>query len=139
MSLIRWRDSLSLGIEAIDNDHRQLITILNRLHFMAIAGDDRAALGEVLRELLDYTRSHFAREEMLMRLAAYPGYEAHRKIHRQLTEKVAGYEAKYRAKPKHFDFERFYDFIADWLVVHVMEEDMKIQPFVARLASTTAA
>lgn len=139
MSLIRWRESLSLGVPSIDTDHRRLIHILNHLHFMAIAGDDRAALAQVLRELLDYAKGHFAREEMLMRLAAYPGYEAHRKLHRQLTETVMGFEARYHAKPRHFDVQRFYDFVADWLMLHILEEDMKIQPFVARLASTSAA
>lgn len=32
MTLLRWKDEYSVGIEAVDHEHRQLIDLINRLH-----------------------------------------------------------------------------------------------------------
>jgi hemerythrin len=139
MTVFHWREALSLDVAAIDDDHRTLIDMLNRLHFMSLAGDDREAIAAVMHELVRYTQRHFRREEMLMRLSGYPGYEAHRRMHKALATRVQEYYDSYRAKPTRFNIKKLYDFMADWLVVHITKEDMKLQPYVARLGSVEAA
>lgn len=139
MTLFHWRDALSLNVPAIDDDHKTLINLLNRLHFMHLAGDETEAIGAVMWELVRYTQRHFRREEMLMRLSGYPGYEAHKRIHKALSERVQDYYTNYRAKPTRFNIKKLYDFMADWLLVHISKEDMKIQPYVARLGNVEAA
>ncbi len=139
MTMFHWRENLSLHVPAIDEDHKTLIDLLNRLHFMTLAGDDREAIGSVMWELLRYTQRHFRREEMLMRLSGYPGYDAHKRMHKALCERVQEYYEAYRAKPSRFNIKKLYDFMADWLVVHITKEDMKIQPYVASLGTVEAA
>jgi hemerythrin-like metal-binding protein len=139
MTLFHWRDSLSLDVPAIDDDHKRLIDLLNRLHFMVLAGDDREAIGATMWELVRYTQRHFRREEMLMRLSGYPGYEAHKRLHKALTERVMEYYDAFQAKPSRFNVKKLYDFLADWLLVHITKEDMRLQPYVARLGSVKAA
>jgi hemerythrin-like metal-binding protein len=135
MALFRWRDNLSLGHPSIDADHKTLIDILNRLHFMAVAGDDETAIGRVLSELIDYTRCHFRREEALMQAARYPKFAAHQKAHHSLTAKLNEFEVAFASDPQRFDVESFYDFVADWLLVHVMTIDMKLKPYLKELSS----
>lgn len=130
MALLHWRPHMSLGIEAIDADHRQLIDLLNRLHFMALAGDEPASVGAVLDELVAYARTHFAREEALMQRSGYPHLLDHREQHRQLADRLRTFCAIYEQDPDRFDMTAFYDFVADWLVVHFLEEDMKLKPWV---------
>lgn len=139
MTLFRWRDNLSLDVPAVDNDHRHLIDLLNRMHYMALAGDDREAIGEVIGELVEYTSTHFTREEMLMRLSGYPEYKAHRKLHKALRERVADFYTEFRRAPQVFDIQRFYRFLTDWLAMHILGEDMKIKPYVEKLAEAQAA
>lgn len=140
MALFRWRDNLSLGVASIDADHKKLIDLLNRLHFMSIAGADTDAIGGVLSELVMYTRTHFRREEALMQAVRYPDFAEHQRLHREMTSELATYEAAYATDPKTFDIDAFYDFIADWLLVHVMTVDMKLQPHLTAVrASNTAA
>ncbi|QNT70591.1 bacteriohemerythrin [Defluviicoccus vanus] len=139
MTPFRWRDNLSLDVPAVDKDHRHLIDLLNRLRYMALAGDDRQAVGDVLWELVQYTAEHFTREEMLMRLSGYPGYKAHRHIHDNLRQRVADLYTEYRRVPATFDVQEFYQFLADWLLMHILGEDMKIKPYVEKLAEARAA
>jgi hemerythrin len=135
----RWRDSLSLDVPAIDADHKHLIELLNRLHYMALAGDDREAVGAVLSELVDYTLAHFEREEALMKASDYPGLAAHVRLHEVLRAQAAHFRDRFRADPRAFDVERFYVFLSDWLTMHILGEDMKLKPWVAKCQQTAAA
>ena len=82
MTLLRWRDSLSLNVPIIDSDHKKLFELLNRVRFLDLAGDEPQAIADALSELLLYTQTHFRREEKLMELGNYPGLERHRQYHR---------------------------------------------------------
>jgi hypothetical protein len=76
---------------------------------------------------------------MLMRLSGYPGYEAHRRLHEYLTDRAATFQARFRADPATFSVDKLYEFLANWLHVHIMREDMKIKPYVDSLAQAQAA
>jgi hemerythrin len=139
MTLLRWRDSLSLNAPIIDADHKRLFELLSRIRFLDLAGDDPQAIGDALSELLLYTQTHFRREERLMELGTYPGLEAHRCIHRKFTGKVAEIAARFRANPTEFRVREVCELLAEWLVDHVLGEDMKIKPYVAHLPECQAA
>jgi hemerythrin len=124
---------MKLGIPAIDADHKTLVGLLNTLHYAMIAGDDRAGLGSVLKDLVDYTHGHFAREEALMERGRYPGIEAHRAIHRRIATAMETYRTTFLDEPETFDMAAFYDFVSGWLLHHVLGEDMKLKPYVSRL------
>jgi hemerythrin len=127
---------MSVGVEAVDNDHKHLVNLLNQLHFLVLAGADRPSVGEVLHELVRYTEYHFDREETLMRNADYPGLEEHHGFHQDLARRLLEYKKTFEDRPDSFDARAFYDFLSDWLVVHVMDKDMKYKPYVTKDAST---
>lgn len=135
MALFRWRDNLSIGVPSIDADHKNLIDMLNCLHFMSVAGDDQDTIGRVLAGLVDYARTHFRREEALMQAAHYPEFAAHQRLHHALSAKLREFEAAHATNPDTFDVEEFYDFVADWLLVHVLSVDMKLKPYLSALAN----
>lgn len=139
MTLLRWRDSLALGVPAVDNDHKRLFELLNRVRFLEFAGDDSSAVADALSELLLYTQTHFRREEKLMELGNYPGLEGHRRAHRKFTGRVAEIAARFRANPAAFRVHEVYQMLADWLVDHVLGTDMQIKPYVAHLPEAQAA
>lgn len=137
--MFHWRESLSLDVKAIDDDHKQLIALLNRLHFTVLAGDDKEAVGGVLWELMQYTIRHFRREEMLMRLSGYPDYERHQRLHLALAQRVRQYYDTFTSTPSRLNANKLYEFLADWLVVHITKEDAKLAPYVAKLSDVRAA
>ncbi len=133
MTLAGWKDSLALGVDVIDADHRRLFAAINRLHDLDRAEEDVATLARAIGDVLDYTRSHFQREEMLMRLTGYPGYLAHRAMHRAAAERVAGWEARCLADPTSARVRAFTEALSDWLLAHVQQEDAKLKPNVEQL------
>jgi hemerythrin len=133
MTLARWSESLALGVPAIDADHRRLLDAINRLHFLDSAEEDVAALATALGDVLDHTRGHFRREEMLMRLAGYPGYEAHRALHRKAAERAEQWEARCLADPTSARVRIFTETLSDWLLAHIHTEDVKLKPYVENL------
>ena len=130
MALLHWRDNMSVGVEAVDNDHKHLVDLLNKLHFLRLAGADRESVGNVLEELLHYTEYHFEREEKLMESCSYPDLTEHRELHKDLARQLREHTKTFEDRPESFDVEAFYDFLSDWLLVHVLEKDMKYKPYV---------
>ena len=105
----------------------------------AVRSHEPEAVAAALSELLLYTQTHFRREERLMELGAYPGLEGHRRAHRKFTGRVAEIAARFRANPSVFRAHEIYQMLADWLVDHVLGEDMRIKPYVAHLPEAQAA
>jgi hemerythrin len=139
MALLHWRESFSLGVPAIDNDHRKLIDALNRLHLLDALRGEPQAIAALLSEVMTHTQAHFRREEMLMRLTGYPGYEAHKEQHRLIAERVGELAGRFRPDMRDARAERFCQALADWLLVHLIEEDSKIRPYVEKLEGAYAA
>jgi hemerythrin-like metal-binding protein len=125
--LIEWTPNMSVGIEVIDADHKKLFALVNRVGDLLDSSDQASLLG-AFDELLDYTRYHFEREEGLMRQAGYPGLEPHIKIHRDVTAKVANAIESFRSGKARPD-QAILDFLVNWLVNHVLREDMRYKPF----------
>ncbi|MCP4125716.1 MAG: response regulator, partial [Gammaproteobacteria bacterium] len=69
---IEWTDSNNVGVKALDDDHRALLTLLNRYRESA-ANDDRTECIIILEQFRTYTKTHFQREEAVMAACAYPG------------------------------------------------------------------
>ena len=96
MALLVWQDDLNIGIDVIDQQHRRIIEMLNHVH-VAQASMQRAAVGEVIDEVVDYTMSHFAFEEELMEEAGYPFCAAHKRVHEVFIKRVSEYRMRFQA------------------------------------------
>lgn len=76
---IVWSDELSVGIEEIDEQHKVLVNLINRMHNAIAEKHGSEVVSGILAELVDYTKIHFAVEESLLRILGYPGYEEHKR------------------------------------------------------------
>lgn len=130
--LIVWNDQLSVGIEEIDAQHKVLVEIVNQLHTAILAHHGSSEVLAVLDELVDYTRIHFAVEEALMRVLAYPDYDSHKQGHEALLEQVLDFRHRVVDQGRVVTFELMH-FLKQWLLVHIMESDQAYAPhFIAR-------
>jgi len=100
MALIEWKDSYSVGVEAVDHEHRELIEIINELHESLLKGagepDVTAFLGEIFRAI----SAHFALEERFMREHRYDQLNEHKEAHEQLLEEIRDIMDGYEADPE---------------------------------------
>ncbi|CAM3841948.1 bacteriohemerythrin [Parendozoicomonas haliclonae] len=124
--LITWSDSLSVGIQEIDEQHKILVDLLNKLYLAIREHHGNEATVTILDELVDYTRIHFSVEESLMRILDYPDYESHKHHHELLIEQINELRRKVQ-NGKHIGFELLH-FLKNWLTKHIMEEDMEYAP-----------
>lgn len=131
---------MSVGVEALDADHRKLMGFVNDLHAAVRGRAATADVGRILDDLISYTEYHFEVEERLQKLARYPGLDDHRKAHEALKAKVYALRDKFKADERALDNMKVFDFLSDWLVRHILGDDMKYKPFLERkpAASKTA-
>lgn len=122
MTFARWTPELAVGVNAVDEQHKELFEAVNALHDAMQAGKGREELGRALRFLRQYVMDHFKAEESIMVASAYPGYPKHRHAHEDLTAKVAELDAKFSRGAAMLSIEVLH-FLRDWLVQHIQGED----------------
>ncbi|MBA1445907.1 MAG: bacteriohemerythrin [Chromatiales bacterium] len=127
-AFVEWSDSLSVGIEEIDEQHKILVNLINRMHQAIHERHGSDVVKVILAELADYTRIHFAVEESLMRILNYPGYDEHKEIHDELLGHVVELIEKVESGKTAIGFELLH-FLKTWLTKHIMEEDMQYTGF----------
>lgn len=77
--------SLITGNREMDEEHALQLRLLHELVQNVESGDGPAAL-EIFDRLEQFTGAHFLAEELLMRLHAYPQFEAHSAEHGRFVE-----------------------------------------------------
>ncbi|HRX60447.1 MAG TPA: bacteriohemerythrin [Candidatus Competibacter sp.] len=125
---ISWSDELSVGLQEIDEQHKILINLINRLFNEAILHKaDKTVISAILEELVQYTIVHFAVEESLFRIFDYPDAEMHQVHHDKLKQEVSSFQKKF-AGGAVIDIELM-NFLRKWLTHHIMMDDKKYTPF----------
>ena len=91
MPLLEWKDSYSLGIEAVDHEHRELIDLINTLHEELTASDggsDQRNASAIFGDIYKGISSHFALEEKFMREHGYDQLADHKSDHERLLDEL---------------------------------------------------
>lgn len=88
MALIAWRHEFTIGIPAVDHEHYELVTLINRLHDQLTADPDPTEIDAFLGEVFAKIAAHFALEETVMREHRYDQYEAHKSEHERLLDQI---------------------------------------------------
>ncbi len=128
MALINWNTNYSVGIREIDDQHKKLISLINELYEAMRRGEGKAALGQVLGQMLDYTVYHFNSEERLFREYGYPDHEEHKQMHDYLSDNVRQLKAEYEAGSPAITRDAML-FLSNWLNVHILEVDKRYGPY----------
>jgi hemerythrin-like metal-binding protein len=125
MSLIRWTDALSVGVPSIDDQHRQLVSLLNQLQDGIFTGKEKSALGGVLQGLIEHTMAHFRYEEELFARTDYPDAITHKEEHDKLVQEILDVRRKYETVGPSVMTIPLMSFLKSWLTAHIQDADMK--------------
>lgn len=87
MSSDTLHEHAKTGIAEMDQEHALELQIVRSIQ-SALADSDDDKVSELLQQLEDFTNAHFLAEQLLMRLHAYPGYEAHQEEHDHLMAEL---------------------------------------------------
>jgi len=120
--LFSWKKEYELGIKEIDAEHKNIIRIMNDLYFILEEKIDAKATEMVLKDLLQYSKYHFATEEKYFKKFHYADAAGHIKHHHFFTKKIQQIYKKNQAGEKNVTFELI-DFLEDWFLEHVILAD----------------
>jgi hemerythrin len=88
MMLLQWKEKYSIGIEAVDHEHRELIDLINRLHAEFAARRAKETIEAFFGDLYRGISAHFALEERFMREQCYGALPEHKADHERLLDEI---------------------------------------------------
>ena len=130
MEIAVWHEKYATGIELIDNQHKELVSIINKLHRACRTGkavDD--TFKDAMHHMVEYVRFHFSTEQRILERVKYPGYKAHMNEHNALVQNILE-ASKSFSDGKRFVPHSFARTLRDWLLGHIAVSDKKYAPFV---------
>ena len=128
MKKIVWNNSLSVGVDSLDQQHKSLIGLLNMQIKHSKDGQGLDDLKDMLKRLNKYSQIHFKSEEELFNRIGYPNAENHIKIHSSFIKQLDGYE-KDLENGKIGLPEEIKSFLQNWYLTHIKKEDSKYGKF----------
>jgi len=128
MAIIKWRDTYSVGVEKFDNEHKILLGLINEMYVIVRDHQSLDNLIVAINTLIQYTQVHFSDEEQAMEGVDYPKLQEHIIIHEKLLNEVTHYKKRVENNEDEA-IQDFYLFLRDWLLTHILEEDMLYKPF----------
>lgn len=125
MALIEWKDNYSIGIDAVDHEHRELIDLINSLHEALVAGAIDLTVGAFLGEIFRAISAHFALEERFMREHRYDQHFEHKQAHEELLEQIRDIMDGYEADPAAASVELSAR-LDEWFTLHFKTHDARL-------------
>lgn len=133
MHKVEWCDGLNTGVKEIDNDHKQILFLINQISDAIENHQFEESIASIFDQLEDYTTCHFSREEALLRRHRFKDIEAHAKSHQSFSNKIDELRKIWQANKSQQVAEDISRFLVNWLIHHIVEEDL---PFISTLSDT---
>ena len=93
-----WTKDLETGNTQIDSEHKQLIKAADDLIQACGKGKGRDEISKAVDFLSNYTKTHFAHEELLQVKYKLPEYETHKAWHKAYVKDIEELAAKLKAE-----------------------------------------
>ena len=125
MARIQWKPEYSVGIEAVDHEHQELIDLVNRIHDALEAGRPVDEVEEVFGDLFRAISSHFALEEKFMREHGYDQLSEHKAEHEHLLDELRDIMDDYR-EGRAGPADRLTGVVEAWFADHFKTHDARL-------------
>lgn len=120
-----WDDNFATGIEIIDEQHRRLVGLVNKLAMHMATDSGGMTVHQVLDELTDYTVYHFNAEEAIW-LGHLP-HEAitakHQAIHQSFVDEINKARSDAARLSNADAINEILAFLTHWLAFHILDTD----------------
>ncbi|MBL4899083.1 MAG: bacteriohemerythrin [Colwellia sp.] len=135
MKKLIWNEGMSVGIDAIDEDHKKIIDILAKLTSAEHGETSEQSINAIFTELEHYVTLHFAREEALLEQACYAEITAHKASHQNFIEQLPKLKKEWLTKDCLACSEKITTFLYQWIVKHILVEDLDYVSSVCKLSN----
>jgi hemerythrin len=127
--MIQWNDDFTIGVKAIDEQHKRLFDIANRAYQLLrneLVLDKYDQIVDIFEELKDYTVYHFTYEERYMAEIGYKKLLSHKVYHDDFIEKVKDIDFNKVDQDQEQYLTGILDFVVHWIKDHILGVDKKI-------------
>jgi diguanylate cyclase (GGDEF)-like protein/hemerythrin-like metal-binding protein len=129
-----WHPSFDTGIELIDNQHKGLVLLLNKLA-VTVAGGNLMEVDQYFGELAEYASTHFKDEEKIW--SEYFGddswFTSHLQTHNNFLPAVTQIKESGGDANVQDILEKTVRFLIRWLAVHILENDKRMSFVVSNI------
>ena len=132
-----WNNSYSLGIKLIDDQHKKILNFVCGVLNDVPKDEEEKHLyfKEVIGQVVEYIKVHFATEEGIMLVTNFPEYDEHKKAHDSfiltVIDSVRDYEAGSRLALVNFS-----NFMKKWVLAHIAVMDIKYIEYCKKISIT---
>jgi hemerythrin len=124
MQIIEWKDDYSVGVKELDEQHKKILQIVNRISELIESNNfEKSEVEKILQELSDYAEEHFTNEEIYFREFDYDKTASHLEAHNDYRKRLAEFKAKYGAGLTKETLLDLADFVDGWWVFHINNTD----------------
>jgi|GEM_PF-4916110 hemerythrin-like metal-binding protein len=124
-----WKRSYSTDVVSVDDEHRHLFDVLNRLTRTLSEAPEDLDPALALSHLGEETNRHFLHEELVMANIRYDHLESHRQRHQELLQEFGERRDALLQQFKLGDFDALISYLKVWLLHHLMSEDTRLHRF----------
>ncbi len=127
--LVQWDEAtMSTGVPSIDEQHQELIRMINRLHSACAAGAAKEELRQIVEFLQRYVVEHFKHEEGLMEKHRCHARGANAVAHKKFLQAFADLASDLEKNgPSTSLVLKLKEAVGDWLVNHICHVDTKLR------------
>lgn len=127
--MYEMKDEYFTGIASIDEEHKKLFSIAEEAYNLSqneFIPDKYDNVRDILIQLRDYTRMHFEHEEAYMESISYKRMFTQKVQHDAFCKKLDEIDLANIDENSDKLILEILDFLTDWLVSHIMENDKLI-------------
>lgn len=129
MYSITWDEkSMSSGVASVDQQHQELIRMLNAFLDATSKNKGKDELGKMIQFLGDYAVKHFAHEEQVMAAHKCPVAQQNKDAHAQFLKDFTALGAKFQKEGASLSFVmEVQQKVLTWLNSHIRGCDAKLR------------
>lgn len=124
---IVWTPEMSVQIDEIDEQHKKLIDIANRLLEKIKADEANSIISSIISDLHDYTSYHFETEEKYFIECGYKDAAIHAQQHAIFISKIKSFQRKFEKNDLEIS-DKVLEYLRKWFVDHIIGSDKKYVP-----------
>ncbi|GBD92299.1 bacteriohemerythrin [bacterium BMS3Abin04] len=124
MEYVTWCGVFSVKNPHIDQQHKNLFSIVNEFHSAVKQKSNKSEIFSILNKLIQYTEAHFKDEEKIAKASRCPAntLQEHIAEHEKLIEDIFNLNSELQSG-KERTLSQLEEFLDKWLILHVLVHD----------------
>ena len=124
--MIDWNNGLNIGIKVLDDEHKQLLMIVNELASAISENQTRDKIERIYNNLVKSIISHSDNEELILKHCNYADLEDHKQYHTNSINEIKLLKGEIINACGYINAQNIHKNLVELLLKHIIVEDMPL-------------